>query len=92
MSGSHEWFEFHLTPKGWIAGSEKLDAGLREKEIPEDRVLTLCFYERLSSPFSDLEKWYREKWRNTNEEVISDLTEQYGELPEAYRDSGYVKR
>jgi hypothetical protein len=92
MSASNEWFEFHLTSEGWVAGSKKLDAGLRKKETPKDRVLTLCFHERLSSPFSDLEKWYREVWRDENEDLIGDLINKHGDLPEAYRDSGYVKR
>ena len=93
MSASNEWFKYHLTPRGWIAGSEKIDfAGLKEKEIPDDRVLTLCFHEYLSSPFSTMDKWYKEMWRHEDEALINDLIRQFGELPESYLNSGYSKR
>ena len=93
MSASNEWFEYHLTPQGWVDGSEKIDfAGLKKKEIPDDRVLTLRFHEYLSSPFSTIDKWYDEQWRHEDEDLINDLIKQFGEMPEHYRKSGYDKR
>jgi len=92
MSASNEWFEHHLTPNGWVDGTEKLDSGLREAVIPEDRVLTLCFHEYLSSPFSKIELWYSEKWRHQNNDLVRMLTEKYGEIPGAYKGRYELRR
>lgn len=48
MSASSESFTYHLTPGGWVEGSEKLDFGHRtDRPVPSDRVLTVTFYEKL---------------------------------------------
>jgi hypothetical protein len=52
MSASNEWWEYHLTPRGWIDGTEKTDFALTEKAPPEDRVATYKFSEFLSSIYS----------------------------------------
>lgn len=52
MSLSNEWFEYHLTPAGWIAGTEKLDSGTRNVPVPTDRVLTVQFHDSRSSIYS----------------------------------------
>jgi len=58
MSASNEWFEYHLTSSGWVCGSQRLDfAGIKEKETPEGRVLTVRFYEYLSSVYSKPDLW-----------------------------------
>ncbi len=93
MSLSNEWFEYHLTTQGWVEGSEKIDfAGLKEKELPEDRVLTLHFHEHQSSSFSPMERWYDEQWRHEDEKLVSDSINTYGEMPEHYQKSNYAKR
>ena len=53
MSASKERFTYHLTPGGWVRGSERIDfSGWNHKPIPEDNVLTVVFCEDMSSSFS----------------------------------------
>lgn len=56
MSASNEVFQYHLTPNGWVTGSEKIDfSGWEERPIPEDRLLTVSFREYMSSDFSAID-------------------------------------
>ena len=56
MSASNEWSEYHLTPNGWVEGSEKLDFSRTERPAPADRVLTVRQHDYLSSSFSKLDQ------------------------------------
>jgi len=48
MSKSNEWTEWHLTPNGWIPGSEKLDhTRVITKEPPVDRVYSFEYREEV---------------------------------------------
>ena len=88
MSASNEWFEYHLTPDGWVDGSEKVDfSGVHIKEAPENRVLTLKFHEYLSSPFSKMDTWYTETWRHSDNNLIEKLIKKFGSKPERYGES-----
>ncbi len=79
MSASNEWWDWHLTPDGWVEGSEKLDfSELKEKEVPANRVLTIRHHERMSSPFSKLEVWASEEWRHPDNNLVTSLIEKYG--------------
>lgn len=85
MSASNEWFEYHLTPNGWVDGSDKVDVeGVTTKPIPKDRVLTLCFHEYLASAFSNMKQWTEVLWEHSNKSLISELQTQYGECPGNY--------
>ncbi|WP_456325226.1 hypothetical protein [Desulfonauticus submarinus] len=86
MSASDEWFDYHLTPQGWVEGSRKIDfVGVKEKKVPKDRVLTLRFHEYMSSGFSPMDIWYEELWRHENETLVQNLIKRYGNIPEHYR-------
>lgn len=92
MSASNEWFDYHLTPNGWVEGSEKIDfGGVHTKKIPDDRVLTLRFHEYLSSPFSKMETWYDEAWRHSDVTLVKTLIGRYGSKPACYADN-YILR
>lgn len=42
MSASDEWEDVHLTPSGWVDGSDKRDfAGVTHRPVPPDAVLTV---------------------------------------------------
>jgi hypothetical protein len=45
MTASREWTEYHLTPAGWMRGSEKTDFDQNEVTPPADRVLTMRYVE-----------------------------------------------
>ena len=57
MSASNEYSIWHLTPRGWEEGTEKLDFGTTERPVPPDAVLTLEYHERYSSIYSAPERW-----------------------------------
>lgn len=83
MSASHEWTEWHLTPSGWVSGSERVDfGGVTEKPAPPDRVLTCRYTERLSSSFSTMDRTVRELWRRPGDDaLIASLLKKHGECP-----------
>jgi hypothetical protein len=83
MSASNEWTEWHLTPDGWVRGTEKQDfVGRTERERPQDTLLTVVWKEYLSSSFSRMERYHQEVWRSENEALISELIGIYGKAPE----------
>jgi hypothetical protein len=49
MARSSEWDDWHLTPRGWISGSYRLDSAHKRIEPPSDRVLTLRIGEDMDS-------------------------------------------
>lgn len=84
MSASNEWTEWHLTPRGWERGKQKIDfAGTNELPGPNDAVLTMRWGEYLSSMYSSFERKHTEMWRSEDEENVSKLLEKYGEPPES---------
>jgi hypothetical protein len=80
MSLSIEYYEYHLTPGGWIAGSFQADilGGSIEEEIPIDRVLTIRCFDELISVFSESVYSEKETWKCDDEEIINQLKEKYG--------------
>ena len=87
MSASDEWFEYHLTPAGWVEGSEKIDfAGIKKKRIPADRVLTLRFHQFLSSGFSKMDTWFEKIWSHKDSSKVEELTAKFGNRPSGYHD------
>jgi hypothetical protein len=92
MSLSKEWFQEHLTPNGWVSGSYRYDSAKEvKKDAPDDRVLTLCFFEEQTSFFSKMHLTYEEEWRSDTEEQVKSLIKEYGEIPESYQCRGYLK-
>lgn len=86
MSASNEWSEYHLTPRGWEAGSEKLDfGGVTSAPTPEDRVITIREHEYISSSFGPMEMWSAVVWTSADSARVSDLQSQYGALRDADR-------
>lgn len=88
MSDTNEWWEKHLTPRGWEEGSEKLDFG-KPKKIPppSDRVKTVRYHER-GSVYS-ISRWLSVTWSTDDEEQLSRLEAEFGAVPEGYE--GYPR-
>lgn len=83
MSASKEWTEWHLTPKGWQSGTEKIDNGtITKKEPPEGRVISYRFQEEYSSVFSKPAHSVDEIWRCNDDAIIDELLEKFGDCPE----------
>lgn len=74
MEFSHEWTDWHLTPRGWVKGSYKVDFG-EEKIVdpPLDRVLTRRYEEMIASVSAPLKIVKRNIWDNGNSEQIKTL-------------------
>lgn len=93
MVASSEWFEYHLTSsEGWVKGAEKLDTGgIREKEIPSDRVLTLRLTEEISfSPPVDRE--ITVAWSCKDNEKIAGLEAEHGRVPEVWKEYASLRK
>ena len=80
MSLSIEYYEYHLTPNGWIDGTFQADilGGSIEVEIPIDRVLTIKCYDELISAFSESVYYEEETWKCEDEKLINKLKKIYG--------------
>ena len=81
MAASNEWFEWHLTPRGWEPGSNKTDFGSEEKGAPPDRVLTIRRSEYLSSSFSKLDRDETVVWRSSDSKQLDSLVAAFGASP-----------
>ena len=88
MSLSKERQEYHLTPRGWIAGTFHRDFGKDEEPIPEDRVLTMAFVDELirtgGSTFESAERDYV-AWESDDKNAIKRLKKKFGAKPEGYK-------
>lgn len=81
MSLSSESWQYHLTPHGWVEGSESLDFGTKERPIPADRVLTVTQHYYLSSRWSKPDQWSSIDWQHSDGALVASLKEKFGELP-----------
>lgn len=79
MSASNEYWAWHLTPQGWVEGSEKLDSGTIERPVPEDTVLTLTYHEIYASIYSSPDRRIEQKIINQTKADI--LKTKYGSTP-----------
>ena len=81
MAASNEWFDYHLTPRGWELGTNKTDFAYEEKAPPSDRVLTIRLTEYLSSHFSTMDRGREELWRSPDEAGMAALIKTFGSSP-----------
>jgi hypothetical protein len=82
MSLSNEWTEWHLTPAGWVRGTEKEDFRKIDREPPPDRVKTVVWHDRLSSRFSKPDRYHEETWSSPDKAAISGLVAKFGSPPD----------
>lgn len=82
MSASHEWNEYHLTPAGWVAGNSQMDSGpLPPRPIPPNRLLTRRYTDRMSSPFSKIDKYWNQVWTSEMKAEIGEALSKFGPHP-----------
>lgn len=80
MSASHEWYEWHLTPGGWVEGTEHMDHGTLERPTPTDRVATYKLDEYMGSVFSAMHRTWQRLWQAEGVD-IAPLLREHGEHP-----------
>jgi hypothetical protein len=76
-----EWMDWHLTPRGWKPGSFKANGEEVTGEAPTDRVQTVRFHERHSSPHRQSDGWTEIVWESEDEKLICELHLTYGPPP-----------
>jgi hypothetical protein len=81
MSASNEWTEWHLTPSGWVVGTEKEDFRKIERDPPADRVKTVRWHDYLSSGFSKPHRYHSDVWSSEDKDAIARLEAQFGPAP-----------
>ena len=59
MIFTKEWWDFHLTPSGWVQGSYQPEKGDEQKlEVPGNVILTRRFFEQTTEPLSPGKRTY----------------------------------
>jgi hypothetical protein len=78
-----DWFEAHLTPRGWRYGTEIRDTGYKlPKEPPTDRLMTVrCFECTPANPNRAPQEWSEIHWRTNNVEALEKAQDRWGVLP-----------
>jgi hypothetical protein len=82
MSASNEWTEWHLTPKGWVRGTEKEDFRIINRDPPEDRVKSVVYKQFLSSIYSKMEETHRTDWVSKDGDSIAKFKAEFGPAPD----------
>lgn len=82
MAASNEWTEWHLTPRGWVKGSEKDDfKGLIPRETPDDCVMSAKHSEYAGSVHSGIDRKDEVIWKHADAELVDSLLRQHGPAP-----------
>jgi hypothetical protein len=83
MSASHEWTQWHLTPRGWEPGKSCLDfqPAKGPDEPPTDRVLSITYDEYMGSTFSAVDKTFTELFRLPEPQIVDLLIDKFGTCP-----------
>jgi hypothetical protein len=82
MVASREWTEWHLTPRGWEAGSSRVDfQGTTIVEAPADRVATWRYEQTASTGIGDWESGAECLWRSPDGVAIDALEKVFGPCP-----------
>ncbi len=77
MAMGDEWYEWHLTPQGWIEGSFREDFRKETREVPTGTVMTIRHCNGLHyPPYSDIRGKY------ASDDIINKLIETYGQCPQ----------
>lgn len=80
MSFSEEWADWHLTPRGWETGSQRIDgSGTEMRDPPLDRVATYRWNES-DSPRNS-QRWSSTTWESCDHALIAELLAEHGEAP-----------
>lgn len=81
MSLSNEYFDWHLTPRGWVEGTSGYDFGPVLVKPPSDRVLTVRHHDETPVVYRRIQ-WVEEIWRSDDERLVEKLVAQHGRVPE----------
>ena len=83
MSASNEWWEYHLTPKGWVPGSWKTDFKQEDAVHPSDCVRCGRYSEYMSSGFSRMDRRWEVTPQKAKPGLRDKLIAKFGDRPES---------
>ncbi len=79
---SDEYYIMHLTPHGWVDGTEKTLGGTVERPVPSDAVVSLKFHETVRGLLSQKEQWMEMEYRiDKSSDMLKILFATFGKLP-----------
>ena len=87
LTNFNEWIEWHLTPRGWERGTQKLSClavQVQELEVPLDRVLTYRYHQNFSINSVWMQKHVSEIWKCCDEKIVAELLEKFGNCPQNF--------
>ena len=83
---SDEYYIMHLTPHGWVEGTEKTARGMVERSVPDDVVFSLTFHETVSGILSHPEQRVDMKYQtDVSSGMLKILFATYGKLPKSFQ-------
>ena len=83
---SDEYYIMHLTPHGWVDGTEKTNGKTVERSVPHDAVCSLTFHETIQGILSQKERWVETEYRiDQSSDMLKILFATFGKLPERFR-------
>jgi hypothetical protein len=84
MSLSSEHFDHHLTPNGWVDGTQHLDFSNNVVAVPDDTLMTVQEHRKISHYMADEDVWCTETWRSNNTEAVEAAIAKYGAEPHTH--------
>ena len=82
---SDEYYIMHLTPHGWVDGTEKTARGTVERPMPDDAVFSLIFHETVSGILGHPEQRVDVKYRtDASSGMLKILIATFGKLPKRF--------
>ncbi len=83
---SDEYYTMHLTPHGWVEGTEKTARGTVERPVPDEAVFSLIFHEMVSGILGHPEQRVDVKYRtDALSGILKILFSTYGKLPKRFQ-------
>ena len=81
MAASNEWTDYHLTPQGWVRGSERRDTGQPvTRAPPQDRVLT-ARYKETCNGYGPVHESQDTQWESDDTKRVEELLAEFGPPP-----------
>ncbi len=83
---SDEYYIMHLTPHGWVDGTEKTADGMVEHPMPDDTVFSLTFHETVRGLFTQKERWMEVEYRiDKSSGMLKILFATFSKIPERFK-------
>ena len=85
---SDEYYIMHLTPHGWVDGTEKTAGGMVERPVPDNAVCSLMFHETVRRLLSQKEQWLEVEYRidrSSASDMLKILFATFGKIPTRFK-------